>query len=282
MATPSKGASALAVFQFNTTPIRTVEKNGVVWFVANDIAKALDYAEAKDMTRVLDDDEKGRHIVPTLSADAVGRGGGDQTVTVINESGLYHALLKSRKPEAQPFRKWVTNEVLPAIRKNGRYAFPAPAARRASKPINNAQLWMLCDLVTLRLDRAGLSATGMEAYNAIRNRFGIVDMRELTTDQLPEALLLAARAPLQGEYLPRESNPDVVVGLRRDEAHNLAALLRMLPRYRPVMMQAEQVLRMAQSPLSAIVRDAWAEPHLCVSLLDDLARRCMAATQNQN
>lgn len=242
MATPSKGASALAVFQFNTTPIRTVEKNGVVWFVASDIAKALDYAVAKDMTRFLDEDEKGRHIVPTPS--------GDQQMIVINESG--------------------------------RYAFPAPAARRASKPINNAQLWMLCDLVTLRLDRAGLSATGMEAYNAIRNRFGIVDMRELTTDQLPEALLLAARAPLQGEYLPRETHPDVVVGLRRDEAHNLAALLRMLPRYRPVMMQAEQVLRMAQSPLSAIVRDAWAEPHLCVSLLDDLARRCMAATQNQN
>lgn len=118
----SPGASAPlqaakpAVFQFHSTEVRTIDRNGQVWFVASDIARALNYFEAKDMTRFLDDDEKGVHIVPTL--------GGDQQVTIISESGLYHALLKSRKREAKPFRKWVTAEVLPAIRRSGRYAVP--------------------------------------------------------------------------------------------------------------------------------------------------------------
>lgn len=105
--------STPVIFNFKTTPVRTVVIDGHVWFVASDIAKALDYAEAKDMTRVIDADEQGRRIVPTPS--------GDQEMLVVNEAGLYHAVLKSRKPEAKPFRKWVTSEVLPAIRKTGSY-----------------------------------------------------------------------------------------------------------------------------------------------------------------
>jgi prophage antirepressor-like protein len=68
----------------------------MAWFVAADVADALEYATAKDLARNLDADEKGRHIVPTP--------GGDQEMTVINESGLYHAVLKSRKPAAKAFR----------------------------------------------------------------------------------------------------------------------------------------------------------------------------------
>ncbi|MBU2721113.1 hypothetical protein HF563_17490 [Acidithiobacillus ferridurans] len=101
------------VFQFHTTEVRTVLRDGQVWFVAGDVAKALNYTGAVQMTRVLDEDEKGVHTMHTL--------GGDQQVVIISESGLYHALLKSRKPEAVPFRKWVTGEVLPAIRKQGFY-----------------------------------------------------------------------------------------------------------------------------------------------------------------
>lgn len=117
--TNTQGASAPIVFTFRTTEVRTVVRDGEVWFVASDVAKALGYPAAKDMTRVLDDDEKDGQIVPTL--------GGDQEMTVISESGLYHAVLKSRKPEAKPFRKWVTSEVLPAIRKTGRYEAQQPA-----------------------------------------------------------------------------------------------------------------------------------------------------------
>lgn len=100
-------------FSFDQHPVRVVELDGQPWFVATDVALALEYREAKDMTRHLDDNEKGRRIVPTL--------GGDQELLIINESGLYSAILKSRKASAKRFKKWVTAEVLPSIRKNGRY-----------------------------------------------------------------------------------------------------------------------------------------------------------------
>ncbi len=85
---------------FKQTAVRTVERDNLIWFVASDISKALNYRNADDMTRILDDDERGTHNMRTPS--------GDQEMIVINESGLYHALIKSRKPEAVPFRKWVT------------------------------------------------------------------------------------------------------------------------------------------------------------------------------
>lgn len=115
----------LQTFRFTDTLIlRGFLRDGEPWFVAGDVSTALDYSEAKDMTRNLDDDEKGRQIVPTL--------GGDQEMTVINESGLYSAILKSRKPEAKAFKKWVTSEVLPSIRKTGSYT--APAAAKPKQP----------------------------------------------------------------------------------------------------------------------------------------------------
>lgn len=121
MAQSVQGASAPTVFQFRSTEVRTLVLDGEGWFVASDVAKALGYRDARHMTRYLDDDEKGLRIVETL--------GGLQELSIINESGLYHAVLKSRKPEARPFRKWVTSEVLPAIRKTGQYVMPEAKAR---------------------------------------------------------------------------------------------------------------------------------------------------------
>jgi prophage antirepressor-like protein len=87
--------------------------NGEPWFIGSDVSIALEYRDAGNMTRNLDDDEKGTQIVSTL--------GGEQQMLVINESGLYSAILRSRKPAAKRFKKWVTAEVLPSIRKAGRY-----------------------------------------------------------------------------------------------------------------------------------------------------------------
>ena len=114
-------AAKPAVFQFHSTEVRTVDRDGQVWFVAGDIAKALNYADAVHLTRVLDEDEAALHNVETRSENGTLQ---TREVTIISESGLYHALLKSRKPEAKPFRKWVTAEVLPAIRRSGGYAVP--------------------------------------------------------------------------------------------------------------------------------------------------------------
>ena len=135
MPTPANSTRALPTssqqFYFQDLYVRIVMLGDLPepWFVATDVAEALEYRNAPDMTRNLDDDEKGTQIVRTL--------GGDQEMTVINESGLYSAILRSRKPEAKAFKKWVTSEVLPSIRKTGSYSadntFPTTAARRTAE-----------------------------------------------------------------------------------------------------------------------------------------------------
>lgn len=113
--------SNIVAFDFESHNVRIVlDENSAPWFVAADVAQSLDYRMASDMTRSLDDDERGTQIVRTPS--------GEQEMLVINESGLYSAILKSRKPEAKRFKRWVTHEVLPSIRKTGSYAAPASAA----------------------------------------------------------------------------------------------------------------------------------------------------------
>lgn len=107
----------IQVFDFEDNAVRVIDKDGDPWFVAADVARVLEYRDAEVACRALDDDEKGTLIVCTP--------GGQQEMLGINESGLYHLVLVSRKPEAKKFRKWVTAEVLPSIRKTGMYIEPA-------------------------------------------------------------------------------------------------------------------------------------------------------------
>lgn len=103
------------VFNFSQerTPIRVQVINNEPWFVAKDVCDVLEHSNHKMAVKNLDDDEKGVSSVYSL--------GGAQQTTIINESGLYSLIFQSRKPEAKAFRKWVTSEVLPAIRKKGYY-----------------------------------------------------------------------------------------------------------------------------------------------------------------
>ena len=93
------------------------ESDNEPWFVAKDVCEILGLADTHTALRTLDEDEKGRQILPTL--------GEEQDMSVINESGLYTLVMRSNKPEAKKFRTWVTSEVLPSIRKTGMYATPA-------------------------------------------------------------------------------------------------------------------------------------------------------------
>lgn len=95
--------------------IRTKVINNESWFVGKDICNALGFANHNDALSRLDDDERDGVGI----TDPMGR---SQEVTVINESGLYHLIFQSRKPEAKAFRKWVTNVVLPSIRRTGTYS----------------------------------------------------------------------------------------------------------------------------------------------------------------
>lgn len=102
---------------FNNPEFGTVrairDKNGEPWFVAKDVSVILGYRDAANMTRRLEEDEKGTRPVSTP--------GGEQQMAVITEPGLYSAILGSRVPEAKAFKRWVTHEVLPALRRDGGY-----------------------------------------------------------------------------------------------------------------------------------------------------------------
>jgi len=114
------------------------DENGEPWFVAKDVCGVLDISKYRDAISRLDDDERGSLLVDTL--------GGQQSMASISESGLYSLIFTSRKPEAKSFRKWVTSEVLPAIRKTGKYEVKHPASpmdedptKRASYRVKQAQ-----------------------------------------------------------------------------------------------------------------------------------------------
>lgn len=106
---------ALEIFKFEEKQIRTnIDQNGVMWFVAKDACEILQLQTAKAVKRLNVDDVNSIHIT-----DSSGR---LQATTIINESGLYSLVLKSRKPQAERFQRWVTSDVLPTIRKTGRYS----------------------------------------------------------------------------------------------------------------------------------------------------------------
>jgi anti-repressor protein len=105
--------NALKVFEFDGSRVRVVEKDGQPWWVAKDVCDVLGHSNSRKAIELLDDDEKGVSKVYTL--------GGMQDMTVISESGLYTLITRSNKPEARRFRKWVTSDVIPSIRKFGGY-----------------------------------------------------------------------------------------------------------------------------------------------------------------
>ena len=125
--------SDLQIFKYQDSEVRTVELNGEPWFVLKDVCGILGLGEPHRVADRLDGDER------TLSTvtDSIGR---QQETTVINESGLYNVILRSDKPEAKPFRKWVTAEVLPTIRKHGAYMTPETLQAAILNPDTMIQL----------------------------------------------------------------------------------------------------------------------------------------------
>lgn len=103
------------VWNYESSEVRTVQVNGEPWFVLADVCKVLELSTPARVAERLEKDE----VSQTHTIDRMGR---EQKTTIINESGLYTVILRSDKPQAKPFRKWVTSEVLPSIRKHGSYS----------------------------------------------------------------------------------------------------------------------------------------------------------------
>jgi anti-repressor protein len=116
----------LQIFNYTDREMRTVVKNGEPWFVAKDVCEVLSISKYRDAVSRLYEDESISVLVDTL--------GGNQEMTAINEAGLYSLIMVSRKPEAKQFKRWITHEVIPSIRKHGIYATQRTLEEMLSNP----------------------------------------------------------------------------------------------------------------------------------------------------
>lgn len=142
----------LKIFHYQDKQIRTVEKDGETWWVLKDVCEVLEINNHKMAAQRLDGDE----VSQTDLTDSLGR---QQSTTITNESGLYNVILRSDKPQAKPFRKWITSEVIPSIRKHGAYITPNTLEQMIADPDTTIQL-----LTTLKEERQ--ARVQLEAENA--------------------------------------------------------------------------------------------------------------------
>ncbi len=181
----------LQTFTYNNAQVRTVEKNGEPWFVLKDVCDVLGISKYRDMASKLDEDERVSMGVDTP--------GGKQEMTVINESGLYFMIFHSNKPEAKPFRKWVTAEVLPSIRKTGSYSVKSeqPALETSER-----------DLPKAEKSKRALAIKEMNAKVRLSNQFLKLAKIETLSTECKNILLEKAAEVLSGTELTPQPNFD--------------------------------------------------------------------------
>ncbi|WP_418717487.1 Bro-N domain-containing protein [Bilophila wadsworthia] len=180
----------IQVFQhemFGSLRILRKDAQGEPWFVAKDVCKCLELTDASKTISLLDDDEKGTNTVRTL--------GGEQQMLVISEPGLYSLILRSRKPEAKAFKRWVTHDILPSIRKTGGYL--------ATKPDDTPET-ILARAVLIAQDT--IKRVEAERDEAVRTKAWIGSRREATAmataaSATRRAKALEAQLGLAGDYL---------------------------------------------------------------------------------
>lgn len=141
----------LQIFNYHDTPLRTVEKDGELWWVLKDVCGVLGILNHSNVMARLDDDERALHLVEDPSGQA-------QKTSIVNEPGLYNVILRSDKPEAKDFKRWVTHEVLPSIRQKGSYSIQAMSPAQ----LIAAQAQLLVDMER-RMDEVQGQTKALEA-----------------------------------------------------------------------------------------------------------------------
>ncbi|QUS57381.1 Bro-N domain-containing protein [Pseudovibrio brasiliensis] len=157
--------SALTIFDFEDHSLRTLSVEGLFWFIAKDVCTVLDIKNSRDAVAKLDSDD-----VRVVSTDT---NAGKRQTTAVNESGLYSLIFNSRKPAAKKFKKWVTAEVLPALRQSGTYSMgPTPQKQEDAKQV------LLVNEMNARANllKEARYIYGREAAMALWDRLGLPEI----------------------------------------------------------------------------------------------------------
>ncbi|HHF6966158.1 TPA: P22AR C-terminal domain-containing protein [Haemophilus influenzae] len=176
----------LSTFNFESKSIRTLAINNEPWFVAKDLCNAINISNYRDAIERLDEDEKGVALTDTL--------GGQQEMNIVSESGMYTLILRCRdavKKGSIPhrFRKWVTAEVLPTIRKTGKYESKTTADDRTG--LRNA--------VNMLVSKKGLIYS--DAYNLVHQYMNVERIEDIPAEKLQSAVEYVHRIVLEGELI---------------------------------------------------------------------------------
>jgi prophage antirepressor-like protein len=170
--------STFTQFNFVEKSIRvSIDENGNPLFVAKDVCEILDQPDTSKVCSRLDDDEK---LLRTVCVS-----GQNREILFVNESGLYAIIMTSRKPEAKKFRKWVTNEVLPSIRKTGKYEVPnfvqpEPTQNQTAEQISREQLNQIESLVNqISMCCHTHKSASWACYAFIRETYGVENAHKL-------------------------------------------------------------------------------------------------------
>ncbi len=201
----------LSTFNFESNSIRTLAIDNEPWFVAVDVCNALDIANSRDALLKLDEDEK-----TTVGLTDSQAGNGAQSISIISESGMYTLILRCRdavKKGSIPhrFRKLVTSEVLPTIRKTGKYESKTSVNDRTG--LRNA--------VNMLVSKKGLIYS--EAYHLVHQRFNVESIEDLTLEQLPQAVEYVHRIVLEGELITEQKKDELFT--REFTEHDLQQLV---------------------------------------------------------
>ena len=194
--------SQLSTFSFESNSIRTLAIDNEPWFVAKDLCDTLGIKNPTQALENLDEDERSMF---NIGRSKVHGGGGE--VNIVSESGMYTSILRCRdavKKGSVPhrFRKWVTAEVLPAIRKTGKYEVAQTTAEDRTG---------LRDAVNFLVSKRGLLYS--DAYNLVHQRFNVKSIEDLTLEQLPQAVEYIHKIALEGELIapPRDTSQMVKI-----------------------------------------------------------------------
>lgn len=224
--------SNLSVFSFEKSPVRTILVSGAPWFSSADVGKILQLSNIRASVALLDDDEKGVNTIDTP--------GGKQEISIVSESGLYALIFKSRRPEAKKFRRWVTSEVLPAIRKTGSYS---------AATLTPAEQLQIRKAISARAKKSAVAYQTI--YHALYARFQVAKYDQIRSEDHQTALDFIATCEVKLPALPAPGIPKGAIILEKGTAESIRSFIyywRYL--FRPELEMVFRLLCLVKSPIA--------------------------------